>query len=173
LVGPALLVDSDQRAGPIAVGGDVWRLRADDDERTGSPRTVQVEAFRGPQDENVGQRFELVVWPVADQEYSVRVTYDIQPDAITAENPFPYGGEAHAETFLQACVAAAELQRDGVQGPQAAEYMARLATSVSVDRRAKPTHYGYNADRSDGPHRGRRDWLDSGYTVTFDGVESG
>lgn len=173
LVGPVLLVDADRTVGPIPVSGSVWRLRGQDSTRTGHPQSAQVEHSRGPNGPDMGQRFELVVWPVADAEYSVQVTYDIQPDAVTAENPFPYGGPAHGETFIQACVAAAELQRDGIMGPQHAAYMSRLATSISVDRRNKPTHYGYNADRSDGPYRGRQGWLDSGYTVTFDGFESG
>jgi hypothetical protein len=113
------------------------------------------------------------VWPFADEDYTVEFTYYLIPDALSGAAPYAYGGAAHAETILASCKAAAERDLDDItDGPQMRNFRERLAASVAHDRRFKPQHLGYNADRSD-----RRGWRDGrrhgwdGAVATWNGVE--
>lgn len=96
-----------------------------------------------------GQRFELYVWPISDQQYTFECTYYLLADAIDASHPFMYGGAQHAETIQASCLAAAELKLDDATGVRHANFMDRLMTSIAIDRRLKPQLVGYNGDRSD------------------------
>lgn len=165
--GPVTLPGTDRWKTPLIVSGEVRTKRFVFPDTTGAPQYCEVEPFRSPSGET-GQRFRLVFWPTADQEYTVSFAYQIAPDALTAATPFPYGGPSHAATFMAACVAAAEIIVDGVKGPKDADYMRLLASSVSTDRRMKPRHFGYNGDTSDGyyyPRHPLHGWSENVVTV--------
>lgn len=117
------------------------------------------------------QRSQLYVYPQADQDYTFRFNYYVVADALTDAKPYAYGGAAHAETILAACLAAGELRVFGQgNGPFKQNFQERLLASVAFDRRNKPQSLGYNGDRSDDrqDYRGYRRRLD---TITFDGVD--
>ncbi len=95
-----------------------------------------------------GQRAELWVYPIADQDYTIDCVYKILPDAITADRPYPYGGMAHAETILESCLAVAEQRLDDAMTTHTLEFQKRLLASISQDRNRKPQLMGYNGDRS-------------------------
>lgn len=115
---------------------------------TGRPQMVAVNPKKGT-GAAAGQRFELKLWPIADQDYTLRLTYSIHPDYLSGAYPYAYGGAAHAETLRAAGCAAAELFRDNMRGPMWAYWEVRLAASIDVDRRHKPQLLGYNRDLSD------------------------
>lgn len=151
--------------------GRVRMLRAEHTAtRTGPPEECEVEPIRGTTATS-GQRFRLAFWPTADQAYTLEAVYSLHPDALFGDRPYPYGGEAHAETILEACLAVAEERLDNTRGVHAAAFEEMLVRSKRYDQRLKPQHLGYNADRSDGVWwDGRRDRLSDGYTVTIGGV---
>lgn len=84
-----------------------------------------------------GQRFEMLVFPTPDAVYTVNYRYSLAPDGVTSSATYPYGGAQHAETFLSACTAKAELIVKGEPGPHAAEFQKNLAASIIMDRRAR------------------------------------
>lgn len=133
---------------------------------TGWPQLAAVEPIKGTTP-TAGQRFQLKVWPTAADTYTIRAAYYLLPDALTGAQPNVYGGAQHAETVLASCRAAAEVCLDDQIGPQWQNFMQKLATSVSIDRRLKPQVLGYNGDRSD--DRERRRWRRNPYTVTYQG----
>ena len=47
-----------------------------------------------------GQRFDLYVFPIADQEYTLNLRYYVLLNDLTTARPYPYGGMTHAETIL-------------------------------------------------------------------------
>jgi hypothetical protein len=97
----------------------------------------------------------LDVFPTPDQAYQIKVTYSILPDALSATTPIPYGGAAHAETILEACLSVAEERLDNDPGVHAQAFAARLAASIAQDKRHRPQSLGYNGDKSDdGWYRG-------------------
>ena len=120
-------------------------------DRTGAPLMVAIEPVKMSQTAAGGpQRFRLVVTPKADAAYTLRVTYQVIPEMISADRPYHYGGAQHTETFNAACKAAAEVSRDNISdGPAKAEFLERLVASVHVDRRSRPQTLGYNGDSSD------------------------
>jgi len=98
-----------------------------------------------------GQRFQLMLYPSPDKAYTLSYRYHALPNQLTAANPYPMGGAAHAETILESCLAIAESRMDNNAGIHAAAFQQRLAASIAFDTQMHtPEHMGYNGDGSDG-----------------------
>lgn len=115
---------------------------------SGWPRLVATNPLQRT-DQTVGQRFQLMVWPTADVDYTLQFQMQWLPESLSADRPFPYGGAAHGETMKAACIAAAELHKDDDRGNRWQYFMEQLAKSVSIDRRMKARNIGENCDFSD------------------------
>jgi hypothetical protein len=129
--------------------GSVYAQQSRLPSTAGRPQLCCLEPVKGTTMAS-GQRAQLRVWPLADAEYTLQFQYYVLPDAMTDATPYALGGMAHAETLLESCLAIAEQRLDDASGVHTAKFMERLAASVSLDRRNKPQHLGYNGDRSDG-----------------------
>jgi hypothetical protein len=98
------------------------------------------------------QRFSLIVQPAPDAIYTIRYRYQIVPVSLDDSTVvYPLGGECHAETILQSCLAIAELMYNDLPGPQNELWMQRLRASIAFDRKQAPETLGYNRDNSDCP----------------------
>jgi len=97
-----------------------------------------------------GQRFELLVFPTPSESVGVDIFYFSNPSAIPDDANYPLGGQPHALTLLQACLAAAELrENDGAEGVQFREFLRLMVDSVAFDRATTtPSFFGQNLDRS-------------------------
>lgn len=101
-----------------------------------------------------GQLSELFIFPLADQNYTLQLTYYVNPDYVSTANPYALGGSQHVETILESCLAVAEERLDDqMDGPHHQAFARRLAASVAMDRKNKPQNLGFNRDRSDNLHR--------------------
>lgn len=152
---------------PTSNPGDIDARYAAMPTTTGRPMYAAVRVVRGTTASR-GQRWELYVWPLADAAYTFAVPYYLNPDALTAAAPYPPGGPAHAETYLESCLAIAEQRQNDMAGVHTLAFKDRLRASVAADRKLKPQNLGYNRDRSDErdndqPNRNR--WLYGGITV--------
>lgn len=153
---------------PISFGhiGDVYQKENVFPDTTGFPALACDEPLRV---KKRGQTHQIRLWPIADQDYTLKFTYNLNPAYLTGEYPYAYGGAQHAETLLAACRAAAEIELNNVQdGPQFREFSRLMQASMQMDGRNKPQHLGYNRDLSDkmgADWRGRQ-WE----TITFDGL---
>ncbi len=96
-----------------------------------------------------GQRYQLIIYPQADQNYTIQAPYFVNPDALTDAFPYCLGGAQHTETTLAAGIAAAELFLDDERGPRWEYFQERLQASIAADRKNKPQVLGYNRDASD------------------------
>jgi len=132
--------------------GEVLLKRQWDSAFTGRPRLAAVVADGGPTVNN-GQTSKLIFWPVADLDYAIQIRYSVTPNALGPGGPYPYGGAAHSQTLLEACLAASERQ-DGMPGPHNAIYASALENSKAYDRRLKPRTLG-NEMRLDRRYHGR------------------
>lgn len=108
-----------------------------------------------------GQRWSLLFYPEADQEYTIKFQYSCIPNALSESNPYHYGGAAHSETFVEACLAASEQSLDGMMGIHGALFQQRMKASIDYDRRMKPETIG----------RGRS-MYEGNFTVTYNGLTS-
>lgn len=139
---------------------------------TGWPMMCAIQPIRAPSAIK-GQRFQLYFYPLADQAYTVVFQYHINPQDISTEMVYPYGGAAHSETIIAACLAAAEQRQDDAAGVQTQRYQALLQGSIALDRRNKPQLNGYCGDNSDQPARfwDRRQEIYETDAVLFNGVQ--
>lgn len=136
-------------------------------DRTGRPEMVAVAPIKGT-NINQSQRFSLLAYPIADQDYTLKLAYSILPEYLSGTHPYAYGGAAHAETILASCLAIAEQRGDDSMTVNTVKFKERLAASIGFDRRLKPQQYGYNGDRSRNRLYSRFDRFD-GMTVTYNG----
>lgn len=127
----------------IQNAGKVLVRRQADDTSTGRPQFCAIDE-REPGMTH-GQRKFLIYWPESDDDYTISLRYSVLPDALSAKNPYPWGGPAHAQTILQACLAKSE-QFDGEIGIHTQLYQAALEASKDYDRRVKAQTMGYNGD---------------------------
>jgi len=99
-----------------------------------------------------GSRYELLVWPAPDADYTLTYKYNFLIDMlIDDDGNFPPGGALHGETIMAACLSVAEMYAPEESNRYREDYQTRLIASVALDRQANTTeYYGYNADRSDG-----------------------
>ena len=111
----------------------------------------------------VGQRWELLVWPTPDQDYTVALPYDIFPDApVATTNEYLLGGMEHSDTIMASCEDLAQQTLDDTIGAKHQRFLERLAASIGRDRLHEPTHYGYNGNRE-------RVRVPGQFTVTYNG----
>lgn len=132
-----------------------YRIRQLLQRTTAAGRPTMGAVRMKPIDPAGGTNWELVVWPQPDDSYQLSFRYQVNPAAMENEACLPYGGQQHAQTIIEACLAAAE-ELGGmaagpvVNGPHAAKFLECLIASVSLDRRTgSPETVGYNRDRSD------------------------
>lgn len=116
-----------------------------------------------------GQRFEAMFFPVPDDVYPLYYRKIILPENVGDSNDYPYGGASHADTIEASCIAAAELQEDGQQGPMYQHFIQRLTASISLDKRTDPDFLGYNGDNSDGADQESRKRHPQTFRVTYKG----
>lgn len=102
--------------------------------------------------------YEMLLCPTPDDAYALWYKYAVAIPALDGStNTTPPGGDAHAELYLEACLAAAEQKMHDVAGLHSARFMECLAASVARDRQANaPDTLGAMRDASDGPV----DWAD-------------
>ncbi len=168
LSGPVILTTpTGQRGEPVRVVGApmIDQLYAEVDGQTGTARCVAIRPLKGT-GTHTGQRFELAVYPTAEEATVFKVAYTIVPNALTAANPYPYGGPVHSETLLEACLSVAESRQDDSLGVHKALFMERLQASVSHDRKFRAQMLGYNGD---GPRHRLGSYQYDNRLVTLDG----
>ena len=125
---------------------EIRKLQQTATSTTGKPRFVSIRPTTTTGAS--GQRFQGTLWPTPDAVYTLTYQYHVLMDSISASYPYPYGGMAHAETILEACLSAAEQQLDDEAGLHTAEYEKRLVESIKYDMQMEPEFYGYNGDSS-------------------------
>lgn len=102
----------------------------------------------------VGQRFEIMFYPLADVVYTVSYRKKILPQMLVDSTLiYPYGGAMHSEAIIESCLAKAELAGEDKEGVHLAAFKAALSASIAIDKQADPDFYGYDYDRSDEKHR--------------------
>ncbi len=140
---------------------------------TGRPEFAAVKPIKGT-GPTQGQRFELFLYPQAEQDYTIYFNYELAPDCLTGALPFCYGGPQHSGTILQACLAAAERDLDNIgNGPNEQHYLMLLDASIAADRDLKAGFLGRNENNSDNRGDFRRRSSYQGQYSYFTGVTYG
>lgn len=115
-------------------------------------------------------RYTMMVDPSPDQGYSLQFEMHVNPFQLSATAAYPLGGQPHAETLRESCLAAWEQNFNDERGLHSQEFMERLVASVNYDRKAMgPKSFGYNGDgRKMLPMRNEHGW--STVYTTYNGT---
>lgn len=142
---------------PVRVVGEarIRELRETDGAAvSGRPQYAAVRPKTA--DGATGQRWEIVFWPTPDATYNLTGRKHALYSKLSAANPYPLGGAAHAQAALKSCLAAYEIKVEKIKGPCWGDFLDALRSSVFQDRAQQPTILGYNRDASDGRDRAVR-----------------
>lgn len=134
----------------IVSDGMIRRYRQDNT----SPDRPRYAAIRPVAfDPTVGQRWEIVFYPTANDAYELHGRYTVVPTMLSTVYKYPLGGVALSEVIIESCLAIAEQRlHDQVMGPHTERFETLLAAAIANDAVAHmPDTLGYNADHSDGP----------------------
>jgi hypothetical protein len=118
-----------------------------------------------------GTRYELTFWPIPDAAYTMFYRYVVNPDYLSNDAHYPYGGFQHAETLLGACLTESEAYLES-GNVQLQRYEKLLARSIKLDARAHSAErLGVDFDRSDAPSNiGNPLVANDSWHVTYNGV---
>ena len=120
---------------------------------TGTPQMYAVIALSTTG--SAGQRWGLMVWPIAASATSITYRGRILPGRMTSSLLYALGGASHSQTIRMGCLVQAELARDETLGVHAQEYQRLLEISIQHDVDVSvPDILGYNGDASDSRCRG-------------------
>lgn len=115
------------------------------DQFTTYPQLAAIEPVNS--DGDGSQLLQLVLHPTPDTNYDLTCQYQAQARRVTAEHPYPLGGQVHGPGFLASCLAIAELRKLGADGPMYSKFMERLAGNIARDHeRQGAALLGYNGD---------------------------
>jgi len=126
------------------------QIKSENPALSGNPRMACVVPIKMATSQSpTGQRFTLKLWPAPPSVFALQYRYAVLPDVPTA-SLYPYGGAAHGETILQACLAVAEQRTNDSSSNNHQELFDRLlAGSIERDRaQAVPHVLGKNTDAS-------------------------
>ena len=173
MLGPLTYAAADNRWYPVDLTGE-YRIRIlrqrDFNSLKSYPQAAAVRAKTSNGSD--GQRFELLVWPKPDDAYTLSYKYHAIQAKLTTSNPYPLGGQMHAETILESCLAIAEQRMENQSGVHSQKFVERLTASVAHDKLYNtPERGGYNADRSDHGYMSENEFRRYfGDIVDYDGV---
>jgi len=95
------------------------------------------------------QVWELILWPIPDAVYKLNVPYSINAEHLSDDTSLPLGGQPHAQTLIESCLAAAE-NMSGQKGVHTEKLMLCLQASIGHDREVEsPDTMGVSHDHYD------------------------
>lgn len=145
LMGPVTISASDQNLGYSLTKchiTDVYESEGQNPETTGRPLKLCEEPVKDTTPTS-GQRQQWHVWPIADQDYTLKASCSINGDYLTGSKPYVYGGAQYAQLFMSAVRAEAELVLLGIKdGSYDAEFQGQLAAARRLDSRNKADSLG-------------------------------
>jgi hypothetical protein len=135
-------------------------------QRTSTTGLPEISGYR-PKSHDEGSAlasisYELLVYPIPDDDYEVALRYTINPLAPTVDTLLPIGDQFHVQTLIEACLAAVE-RFNGESGIHEAKFQELLAGSIKHDQQVRaPEFLGQNRDTSDHHWDGDNDMLRRG-----------
>lgn len=88
----------------------------------------------------------LVLHPTPDAAYELSCQYQAYARRLTADQPYPLGGQSNGSLILASCLAVAELRKTGEpEGAMWRSFMQKLASAIARDRERGAALLGYNA----------------------------
>ena len=144
------------------------RSRRQSSDITGRPTVAAVRPIP-THDPTEGQRWEMMFWPHADEDYVLSYKSRLAPAKLATTNIYAVGGMQFSDLLVAAVLAEGELTINDEYGIWNQRFMELLPQAISMDRLATtPEFTGYNGDSSDRTNGGNHHNL-SGNLVTYNG----
>ena len=86
--------------------------------------------------EGTGTRWEMLIAPVPSGGEAIEIPYSVNPYQLSDDVSLPMGGQPHAQTLIESCLAAAEVARGDGKKDHQAKFLLKLQASISHDEQA-------------------------------------
>jgi hypothetical protein len=128
--------------GPLEnVGEWMIRTRRQDSDLTSRPTMAAIRNRVISDTSTIGQRWEMLMWPIPDAAYELFAKIRIAPNTLSATHTYPYGGMPHARTIQEAVLSVAEERMIDTRGVHYAAFLESLQASVEYDRNLMAPEY--------------------------------
>lgn len=145
IVGDITFAAGSQRRWGVRLIPDVQMRKLRALPQSGRPQVASVVPLTA--DGTTGQRKQLTLYPAPDAVFDVTFAMQLIPEAITADNPYPLGGQQFSEAIREACLAVAESDMDDAQRVHAERFAEELTRAIGVDATHRSIDtLGYNSD---------------------------
>ena len=137
-------------------------------ENTGVPTNYALAILA--HDGTSPQRYQLILQPTPDSEYSLVGPYQVGPiRTLSTERPWFPGGPENRELFISACLASAESKfMDQPMTDKQTQFQSDLAGAIGRDHRRQPRNLG---PLGPGRHGRGRDWYRWKLSTTYLGSQ--
>ena len=126
--------------------------------RTAVPNLISIVTHYAirpkPQDSSQGQRFEILFYPLPQDDMTLACEYTINPTMPVNDSDYLPGGPLHDNAILFAALAYAEQIATKAAGPHTAQYNKLLASSIDRDAEVADTNLGYSCNGAGAPTLG-------------------
>ena len=134
MVDGSIILSTDQQPIALVPDEEIRKLQSTA-ARSGVPKYASISVLDGR-----ATKYQVTFYPTPDIEYTANVTYDIAPNDLSDQQPIPLGGPMHAETIIEACLAAAEKYLNDTEGLHEKKFLECLARSIVADQNLLATH---------------------------------
>lgn len=110
------------------------------DTSNGSPRLFATEAGESTGEDPQTQ--VLVLHPTPDGAYRMSLKYQAAARRLTADQPYPLGGQLFGPVLVASCLSMAEQRLTGKQGPLFNAFLSALAGGIRRDHKREPKSLG-------------------------------
>jgi hypothetical protein len=133
------------RALELTTTQHIGDLKSIEDDASGEP--VWASIVPRVNTSTKGQRWDLEVWPVPQTLRTFRYRYRRDPQTMTGDAEYPWGGPPHATAILSAVKAKGEQEKNQVRGPWTEQYeKVDLPLAIQRDLDMRPRNLGENLD---------------------------
>jgi hypothetical protein len=128
-----LTYDASQGYGPLAwmAAETIQRMRND---RTSTGHPAYAAVAPTTHDGSAGQRWDLLLHPTSNADYTLHLQYAVLANALTDSNNYPYGGAEYREAIIASCEAIVELEKTNGHGGQWEHFLITLHAAVLADQ---------------------------------------
>lgn len=84
---------------------------------------------------STGQRWQAVLWPTPTSSLTAVGRYRALPNVMSDDAYYPMGGQPHAQTLIESCLAVAEEYMNDEDGIHRARFVDLMNASIALDLR--------------------------------------
>jgi hypothetical protein len=134
---------------------------------TDKPQYAAVRYKSDSPTATVGQRMEVLWWPIPSSAYTLTYRYEAYTGELSNDVKYPLGGMRYSELVLESCLAIAEQRENDERGIHWDSFLRLLRAGIEYDRKQGARYFGHMGSEYDSTLT--REQCQSSYDITYKG----